>query len=117
MRKYGNSNVWKYFTDLFDYLPLTALVDGQIFCLHGGLSPSIDSLDHIRSLDRIQEVPHEGRFEKPVYLIWAQVNDFNEFSVLLFSIRDKNLLLICLDYILRHFSLFGTLIYAAIRGF
>ena len=39
MRKYGNSNVWKYFTDLFDYLPLTAVVENQIFCLHGGLSP------------------------------------------------------------------------------
>ena len=59
LRKYGNANVWKYFTDLFDYLPLTALVDSQIFCLHGGLSPSIDTLDHIRSLDRLQEVPHE----------------------------------------------------------
>ena len=40
-------------------MPLTALVDGQIFCLHGGLSPSIDTLDHIRALDRLQEVPHE----------------------------------------------------------
>ena len=30
MRKYGNSNVWKYFTDLFDFLPLTALVDNQV---------------------------------------------------------------------------------------
>ena len=60
LRKYGNPNVWKYFTDLFDYLPLTALVEGQIFCLHGGLSPSIDTLDHIRSLDRFQDVPHEG---------------------------------------------------------
>nr|CAH8859795.1 unnamed protein product [Trichobilharzia regenti] len=59
LRKYGNANVWKYFTDLFDYLPLTALVDNSIFCLHGGLSPSIDTLDHIRALDRIQEVPHE----------------------------------------------------------
>src|SRR5271156_5241452 len=59
LRKYGNANVWKYFTDLFDYLPLTAIVDNQIFCLHGGLSPSIDTLDHIRALDRIQEVPHE----------------------------------------------------------
>ncbi|KAG7283422.1 hypothetical protein CRUP_031475 [Coryphaenoides rupestris] len=59
LRKYGNANVWKSFTDLFDYLPLTALVDSQIFCLHGGLSPSIDTLDHIRALDRLQEVPHE----------------------------------------------------------
>ncbi|KAJ3645259.1 hypothetical protein Zmor_022928 [Zophobas morio] len=56
LRKYGNANVWKFFTDLFDYLPLTALVDSQIFCLHGGLSPSIDTLDHIRALDRLQEV-------------------------------------------------------------
>ena len=51
--------VFTYLQDLFDYLPLTALVDGQIFCLHGGLSPSIDTLDHIRALDRLQEVPHE----------------------------------------------------------
>lgn len=34
-------------------------VPSQIFCLHGGLSPSIDTLDHIRALDRLQEVPHE----------------------------------------------------------
>uniref|UniRef100_A0A0A9Z2E6 protein-serine/threonine phosphatase n=1 Tax=Lygus hesperus TaxID=30085 RepID=A0A0A9Z2E6_LYGHE len=30
LRKYGNVNVWKYFTDLFDYLPLTALVEKQV---------------------------------------------------------------------------------------
>ena len=72
LRKYGNANVWKYFTDLFDYLPLTALVDSQIFCLHGGLSPSIDTLDHIRSLDRLQEVPHEGPM---CDLLWSDPDD------------------------------------------
>eukprot|EP00048_Salpingoeca_helianthica_P007290 m.108609 g.108609 ORF g.108609 m.108609 type:complete len:308 (+) comp14286_c0_seq1:129-1052(+) len=60
MRKYGGPSVWSYFTELFDYLPLTAVVDNQIFCLHGGLSPNADTLDHVRALDRIQEVPHEG---------------------------------------------------------
>ncbi len=54
--RYGTANVWKYFTDLFDYLPLTALIESKVFCLHGGLSPSIDTLDHVRALDRIQEV-------------------------------------------------------------
>lgn len=31
LRKYGNANVWKYFTDLFDFLPLTALVENQVY--------------------------------------------------------------------------------------
>jgi serine/threonine-protein phosphatase 2A catalytic subunit len=53
LRKYGTANVWSHFTELFDYLPLTALVENQIFCLHGGLSPNVDMLDHIRALDRI----------------------------------------------------------------
>jgi len=60
LRKYGNSNVWKHFTDAFDYLPLTATVENKIFCLHGGLSPTIDSLDHIKQLERNQEVPTDG---------------------------------------------------------
>lgn len=30
LRKYGNANVWKCFTDLFDYLPLTALIESQV---------------------------------------------------------------------------------------
>ena len=30
LRKYGNTNVWRYFTDLFDYLPLTALIENQV---------------------------------------------------------------------------------------
>lgn len=72
LRKYGNANVWQYFTAFFDYLPLTAVVESSIFCLHGGLSPSIDTLDQIKQLDRIMEVPHEG----PICdLLWSDPDD------------------------------------------
>ena len=68
LRKYGHAGIWKAFTDLFDYMPLTAVVENQIFCPHGGLSPSVDSLDDVRKIDRFQEVPHEG----PVCdLVWS----------------------------------------------
>jgi serine/threonine-protein phosphatase 2A catalytic subunit len=72
VRKYGSANVWRIFTDLFDYFPITALVEEQIFCLHGGLSPAVETLDTIRELDRIQEVPHEGAM---CDLLWSDPDD------------------------------------------
>ena len=64
--------MWRLFTDLFDHLPLSALVEGKIFCLHAGLSPSLDTLDHIRELDRVAEIPHEG----PICdLMWSDPED------------------------------------------
>lgn len=62
IRKYGSANVWRMCCNVFDYLSLAALVGGPggVFCVHGGLSPSITKIDEIRSIDRKQEVPHEG---------------------------------------------------------
>jgi len=60
LRKYGSVNVWRYCTEIFDYLSLSALIDNKVLGVHGGLSPSITSLDQIRSIDRKQEVPHDG---------------------------------------------------------
>ena len=34
--KYGNTQVWEYFTDMFDYIPIGALISNSIFCVHGG---------------------------------------------------------------------------------
>lgn len=41
LRKYGSATVWKTFTDLFDFLPLTACVEGKIFCPHGASPPRL----------------------------------------------------------------------------
>jgi serine/threonine-protein phosphatase 2A catalytic subunit len=71
-RKYNSTNVWKLLTDLFDYLPLMALVEGKMSAQHGGLSPNIDTLDDVRKIDRIQEVPHEGPM---CDLLWSDPDD------------------------------------------
>eukprot|EP00921_Rhytidocystis_pertsovi_P024855 GHVQ01040027.1.p1 GENE.GHVQ01040027.1~~GHVQ01040027.1.p1 ORF type:complete len:425 (-),score=71.39 GHVQ01040027.1:247-1521(-) len=71
-RKYGNPNVWRYLTDAFDYLPLTAVIEHKIFCDHGGISPDLPTLDSIRTLDRVQEVPHEGPM---CDLLWSDPGD------------------------------------------
>lgn len=60
IRTYGTPLVWKTFTDVFDFLPLAALVDNRVFCPHAGLSPHIDLVEDIQQLDRFQETPLEG---------------------------------------------------------
>jgi serine/threonine-protein phosphatase 4 catalytic subunit len=60
LRKYGSVNVWRYCTDVFDYLSLSAIIEDRVFCVHGGLSPVVNTLDQIRVIDRKVEVPHEG---------------------------------------------------------
>lgn len=78
IRKYGSPNAWKLLTDLFDHLPLTAVVEEQVFCLHGGLSPSLDTLANIQGLDRVQEVPHEGPM---CDLLWSDPDDRSGWAV------------------------------------
>ena len=38
MRKYGSLNIWRYITETFDYMPISALVDDKIWCVHGGIA-------------------------------------------------------------------------------
>ena len=74
LRKYGSVNVWRYCTDVFDYLALSALVENKVLTVHGGLSPSINTLDQIRTLDRKQEVPHDGAM---CDLLWSDPEDID----------------------------------------
>jgi diadenosine tetraphosphatase ApaH/serine/threonine PP2A family protein phosphatase len=47
---------------------------GAVLCVHGGLSPLIDTIDKIRLLDRKQEVPHEGAM---CDLLWSDPDDID----------------------------------------
>lgn len=78
MRKYGNANVWRYCTEVFDYLSLGALVDNKVFCVHGGLSPSITTINQIRAIDRKQEVPHDGAM---CDLLWSDPEEVDGWAV------------------------------------
>jgi serine/threonine-protein phosphatase PP1 catalytic subunit len=53
-------DIWRLFSDVFNCLPVCAVIDERIFCVHGGISPSLKSLDQIRNLRRPAEVPEQG---------------------------------------------------------
>lgn len=74
MRKYGSASTWHYFTEMFDYLTLSAVIDDSIFCVHGGLSPNVHTLDQLRLVDRYREIPHEGAMAD---LVWSDPDEDN----------------------------------------
>jgi serine/threonine-protein phosphatase 4 catalytic subunit len=47
LKKFGSLNVWRYCTEIFDFLSLSALVENKLFCVHGGLSPFIKTFDDV----------------------------------------------------------------------
>ncbi|KAK1933361.1 Ser/Thr protein phosphatase family protein [Babesia divergens] len=52
--------LWKAFTDCFNCLPVAAIIDDKIFCMHGGLSPELTTMDQIRQIARPTDVPDTG---------------------------------------------------------
>jgi hypothetical protein len=51
-----NIKIWKTFTDVFNCLPVAAIIDQKIFCVHGGLSPDLNSMEQIRRIMRPTDV-------------------------------------------------------------
>jgi serine/threonine-protein phosphatase PP1 catalytic subunit len=67
-----NIKIWKTFIDVFNCLPIAAVVASKIFCVHGGLSPSLSSMDDIRRIARPTDVPDYGLLND---LLWSDPSD------------------------------------------
>lgn len=69
-----NVKIWKTFVDTFNTLPIAAIVAGKIFCVHGGLSPSLSHMDDIRNIARPTDVPDYGLLND---LLWSDPADMD----------------------------------------
>jgi len=67
-----NIKTWKTFIDVFNTLPIASIVASKIFCVHGGLSPSLKSMDDIRRIQRPTDVPDYGLLND---LVWSDPSD------------------------------------------
>ena len=58
-RRY-NLRIWKIFSDCFNWLPISSIVNSKILCMHGGLSPDLKELKNLKQIVRPTEVPDKG---------------------------------------------------------
>ena len=56
------------FVEVFDYIPIAAVISERIFCVHGGLSRELTDLKQIENMKRPLHVPEEGLLTD---LLWA----------------------------------------------
>ncbi len=83
MHKYSE-DVYELALESFCTLPLAAIMNKQFLCIHGGISPELQSIDDLRNLNRFREPPTHGLM---CDALWADpLEDFgqertNEFFV------------------------------------
>lgn len=55
-----NVRLWKIFSECFNCLPVAAVIDEKIVCMHGGLSPELKQLEQIKEIPRPTDIPDNG---------------------------------------------------------
>ncbi len=76
--------VYEQFMEVFDALPIAALVAKKYLAMHGGISPDLVKLDQINQINRFQEIPLDGIF---CDLLWA--DPMNDDCALVNEFRDN----------------------------
>lgn len=61
-------DTYNLFMELFDSLPISAIVDGKYFAMHGGISPELSKIEQVDKINRFTEVPLDGLF---CDLLWS----------------------------------------------
>lgn len=56
----SNLDVWEAVMRVFDALPLAAVVNGRVLCVHGGLSPQLERLNQIAAIPRPTDISATG---------------------------------------------------------
>eukprot|EP00931_Biecheleriopsis_adriatica_P055384 TRINITY_DN32731_c0_g1_i1.p1 TRINITY_DN32731_c0_g1~~TRINITY_DN32731_c0_g1_i1.p1 ORF type:complete len:679 (+),score=132.65 TRINITY_DN32731_c0_g1_i1:162-2198(+) len=89
-------DIWERVNDVFEFLPIAALVEGAILCIHGGIGDSITTLDDLRGIPKPIQVVGEinerttRRDRMVLDALWSDPTDNDQVLGVHVSPRGKN---------------------------
>jgi diadenosine tetraphosphatase ApaH/serine/threonine PP2A family protein phosphatase len=78
LNTYGHAGLWRMCNEVFDLLPIGAVIANSVFCIHGGLSPEIKLIEQVPLIERQDELPSSGPLAD---LAWSDPDDIEGWAV------------------------------------
>lgn len=79
---------------MFEYLPMAAVIEDRILCLHGGIGATLNDISDIEKLKRPLEIIHEVQIKEHllvVDILWSDPTDSDdEKGIQPNHVRDPN---------------------------
>lgn len=103
--RFKENNTFKIINKTLKSLPVAAVINNKVFCVHGGLSPDLKMIDDINKINRFRDIPNDGLL---CDLLWADPRSTSDWSpnergvsyyynekIIDNFLKDNNLDLIC----------------------
>ena len=74
---YGHAGIWAMCNEVFDLLPMAALIDNRVFSVHGGLAPQMPMIENISLVPRQRELPDKDPVSD---LVWSDPEDVSSWQ-------------------------------------
>jgi serine/threonine-protein phosphatase PP1 catalytic subunit len=83
VRRRLNKQIFGNFIRVFKYLPIAAVIDNKVFCVHGGISKDLHKVDQLLKMKKPDQIPQEGIIAD---LLWSDPTS----EVENFQLSDRN---------------------------
>ena len=91
-RLVDGDEIWKAANTVFDNLPVAALIEGAIFCVHGGIGKTLKSLDQIREIPRPLKAPVRGAYRDLMRdILWSDPTDHDGVTGIQGNLRGEDM--------------------------
>ncbi len=92
LNKFGNVERINYLLELYDSLPICAIINKKIFCVHGGIPQNIELINILKKIDKIKNIKKNPEVSKGVFqMIWNDPIDNKQIPYFTNSFRGEGI--------------------------